>query len=93
MVIAEALARGLPVVAAEVGGVPEAMGREADGTRPGLLVPPDDPAALRNALRAWLEDSALRERLRAAARERRTSLLDWSTTTSTVAEVLQVALR
>jgi glycosyltransferase involved in cell wall biosynthesis len=93
MVIAEALARGLPVVAAEVGGVPEAMGRGADGTRPGLLVPPDDPAALRNALRAWLEDSALRERLRAAARERRTSLLDWSTTASTVAEVLQGALR
>jgi glycosyltransferase involved in cell wall biosynthesis len=93
MVIAEALARGLPVVAAEIGGVPEAMGQVADGSRPGLLVPPGDPAALRNALRAWLEDSALRERLRAAARERRVSLLDWSTTTSAVAEVLRGAGR
>jgi glycosyltransferase involved in cell wall biosynthesis len=93
MVIAEALARGLPVVAAKVGGVPEALGRGADGTRPGLLVPPDDPAALRDALRAWLEDAGLRRRVRVAARERRASLADWSTTTSAVAEALQGAAR
>jgi glycosyltransferase involved in cell wall biosynthesis len=91
MVIAEALARGLPVVAAEVGGVPEALGRSADGTRPGLLVPPGDPAALRDALRTWLEDASMRRRLRAAARERRSSLADWSTTSSTVAELLREA--
>jgi glycosyltransferase involved in cell wall biosynthesis len=88
MVVAEALARGLPVVAAEVGGVPEALGHGADGTRPGLLVPPDDPPALRDALRAWLEDADLRGRLRRAARERRESLAGWSTTTSAVADVL-----
>ncbi len=63
MVVTEALARGLPVVAAEVGGVPEALGHGADGIRPGLLVPPDDPAALGAALRAWLE----RRRAAAAA--------------------------
>jgi glycosyltransferase involved in cell wall biosynthesis len=91
MVIAEALARGLPVVAAEVGGVPEAMGHGADGTRPGLLVPPDDPAALRDALRAWLEDTDLRGRLRRAARERRESLGEWSTTASVVADALERA--
>lgn len=88
MVVAEALARGLPVVAAEVGGVPEALGQAADGTRPGLLVPPDDPEALRGALRAWLEDGDLRRRLRRAAVERRESLADWTTTTSAVADVL-----
>jgi glycosyltransferase involved in cell wall biosynthesis len=88
MVVTEALGRGLPVVAAEVGGVPEALGHGADGTRPGLLVPPDDPAALRDALRAWLEDGDLRRRLRRAARERRASLPRWSTTTSVVADVL-----
>jgi glycosyltransferase involved in cell wall biosynthesis len=88
MVVAEALARGLPVVAAEVGGVPEALGQGPDGTRPGLLVPPGDPAALRDALRAWLDDTGLRGRLRVAARERRTSLPDWSSTTSAVADVL-----
>lgn len=89
MVVAEALARGLPVVAAEVGGVPEALGYGADGTRPGLLVPPGDPAALGDALRSWLEDATLRRRLRVAARERRAQLADWSTTTSAVAAALQ----
>ena len=93
MVVTEALARGLPVIAAEVGGVPEALGHGADGTRPGLLVPPDDPAALRDALRAWLEDADLRRRLRRAARERRASLSRWSTTTSVVADVLAGAAR
>ena len=89
MVIAEALARGLPVVAAEVGGVPEALGHGADGTRPGLLVPPGDPAALREAIRSWLEDARLRRRLRRAARERRLALADWSATTSAVAKALE----
>jgi glycosyltransferase involved in cell wall biosynthesis len=93
MVVAEALACGLPVVAADVGGVPEALGQGADGTRPGLLVPPDDPAALRDALRSWLEDAGLRRRLRRAARERRASLPEWSTTASAVAGVLVEASR
>ena len=61
MVVTEALARGLPVLATEVGGVTEALGHGEDGTRPGLLVPPGDPAALGAALRAWLEDAELRD--------------------------------
>jgi glycosyltransferase involved in cell wall biosynthesis len=88
MVVTEALARGLPVVAADVGGVTEALGHGADGTRPGFLVPPDDPVALGGALRAWLEDRELRRRLRRAARERRESLAGWSETTAAVADVL-----
>ncbi len=47
MVVTEALARGLPVIAGEVGGVPEALGHAADGSRPGLLVPPGDPQSSR----------------------------------------------
>ena len=66
MVVTEALARGLPVVATDVGGVTEALGHGADGIRPGLLVPPDDPAALAAALRAWLTDAELREPVAAA---------------------------
>jgi glycosyltransferase involved in cell wall biosynthesis len=93
MVVTEALARGLPVVAAGVGGVPEALGHGADGARPGLLVAPDDPASLREALRTWFEDAGLRRRLRKAARERRESLADWSTSASAVAEVLVAAAR
>jgi len=93
MVVAEALARGLPVVAADVGGVPEALGHGADGVRPGLLVPADDAASLADALRAWLEDTDLRRRLRRAARERRESLAGWSTTISVVAGVIAGAAR
>ena len=92
MVVIEALARGLPIVAADVGGVTDALGH-ADGIRPGLLVPPDDPAALGAALRAWLGDPELRGRLRRAARERRESLPGWSTTTSVIAGVLAGASR
>ena len=93
MVVTEALARGLPVVAAEVGGVAEALGEGADGTRPGLLVAPEDPAALADALSAWLGDAELRARLRRAAGERRESLPRWSTTASVVAGVLAEASR
>jgi glycosyltransferase involved in cell wall biosynthesis len=93
MVVTEALARGLPVVATDVGGLTEALGHGADGIRPGLLVPPDDPAALGAALRAWLGDAGLRGRLRQAARERRTSLSGWPTTTSVIAGVLAGASR
>jgi glycosyltransferase involved in cell wall biosynthesis len=93
MVVTEALARGLPVVAADVGGVPEALGRGADGARPGLLVPPGDPPALAGALRAWLTDAGLRRRLRCSARERRASLPRWTRTTSVVSGVLAEASR
>ena len=93
MVVTEALARGLPVVAADVGGLPEALGHGADGIRPGLLVPPENPAALGAALRSWLGDAELRGRLRRAARERRESLSGWPTTTSVLARVLAGAER
>jgi glycosyltransferase involved in cell wall biosynthesis len=93
MVITEALARGLPVVAAEVGGVPEALGQGADGVRPGALVPPGDPAALGAALRSWLGDPGLRRSWRRAAGERRASLPRWSATTSVLAGVLAGAAR
>ena len=88
MVVAEALARGLPVLATDVGGVGETLGHGEDGTRPGLLIPPGDPAALARALRAWLEDAELRTRLRRAARERRAKPRPWAATAAEVADVL-----
>src|SRR5256885_12520752 len=71
MVLTEALARGLPVIAADVGGVPEAVGSARGGARPGILVPPGDAAALAEALVAWLGNAALRADLRCAALDRR----------------------
>ena len=88
MVVTEALARGVPVLAADVGGVSEALGHGEDGTRPGLLVPPGDAAALGAALRTWLGDAALRGQLRRAARERRASLRPWADTARDLAGVL-----
>ncbi|RYP88591.1 glycosyltransferase family 1 protein [Nocardioides guangzhouensis] len=88
MVVTEALARGLPVIASDVGGLPEALGSTADGRRPGLLVPPGDPPALAAVLHDWLTDPALRRALRGAAEERRTSLSGWADTADRVAGVL-----
>jgi glycosyltransferase involved in cell wall biosynthesis len=88
MVVTEALARGLPVLATTVGGVPEALGALPDGRRPGLLVPPQDVAALAEALERWLTDGTLRSGLREAAVARRRGLADWPATTEQVARVL-----
>jgi glycosyltransferase involved in cell wall biosynthesis len=93
MVIGEALARGLPVIAADVGGVGEAIGVTSAGTRPGLLVPPQDPVALTTALSAWLTDESLRRSLREAAADRRQTLPRWSDTIRVVTEVLTGAMR
>lgn len=88
MVVTEALARGLPVVATAVGGLPEALGRVADGSQPGLLVRLDDSAAFAAALRCWLGDADLRRRLRRAAQERRERLSGWSDTSVRISRVL-----
>src|SRR5207244_3787430 len=85
MTVTEALAHGLPVIAAAVGGLPEALGSAADGTRPGQLIPPGDPAALAAALGDWLSDERHRDRLRAAARRRPSTLQGWEQTTQKIA--------
>jgi glycosyltransferase involved in cell wall biosynthesis len=90
MTVTEALAHGLPVIAAGAGGLPEALGFTAGGTRPGQLVPPGDPAALAAALGEWLGDGRHRDRLRAAARERQSTLGGWDRTTQEIASALTV---
>jgi glycosyltransferase involved in cell wall biosynthesis len=88
MVVTEALARGLPVIASAAGGLPEALGRTSDGRRPGLLVTLGDPRALAAALDSWLGSDGLRRQLRNAARERRATLPGWSATAERIAHVL-----
>ncbi len=62
----EAMAASKPVVAAAVGGLPDVV---VDGET-GLLVPPRDATALREALRTLLQDPERRARMGAAGRER-----------------------
>jgi glycosyltransferase involved in cell wall biosynthesis len=88
MVVTEALARGLPVIAAAVGGVAEALGCTEGGLRPGLLIEPDNPVALAESLRRWLDDAPLRTVLRRVAMERRPALLGWDATSVRVAAIL-----
>lgn len=92
MAVTEALAYGVPVIAAAVGGLPEALGTAADGTRPGQLVPSGDPAALAAAIGNWLGDTRLRRRLRAAAGERRSNLHSWEQTTQEIANAITAHL-
>jgi glycosyltransferase involved in cell wall biosynthesis len=84
MVVAEALARGIPVVAARVGGVLEAIA----GSKAGILIPPNDPAALRAVLRQWREDLGWRAALKAEALRSRTVTRTWDESAGIAAAVL-----
>lgn len=64
LMVLEAFAAGLPVVATRVGGIPEAAG---DAAR---FVKPDDPGALAAGLREVLPDGPVRDGLVKAGRER-----------------------
>ncbi|HEX6347339.1 glycosyltransferase family 4 protein [Umezawaea sp.] len=79
MVVTEALARGIPVVASSV---PDALGGG------GVLVPPGDVAALAAELRRWFDDERARAALREAARRRRDQLTGWAEAAGSMAEVL-----
>jgi glycosyltransferase involved in cell wall biosynthesis len=93
MVVTEALARGIPVLATAVDGVPEALGRAPDGGLPGMLVPAGDAAALAGALGRWLAEPALRDELRRSARARRSTLRGWDVTVRRIAELLELVGR
>src|SRR5213079_2930390 len=73
VVCAEAMAYGRPVVASAVGGLLDLVVDEETG----LLVPPRDPRALREALERLLGDRELRQLLGAAGRRRAEELLAW----------------
>ena len=86
MALAEALARGLPVVSTRAGAIPETVPRAA-----GLLVSPGNVGALSRALDRVLGDPALRDRLAAGARRARRALPTWDTSAQRfAAELLRI---
>jgi glycosyltransferase involved in cell wall biosynthesis len=68
LIVQEGLRAGRPIVASQVGGIPALVGDA------GLLVSPGDPAELRAAVVAVLEDPSLVNRLARAARQRSVGL-------------------
>jgi glycosyltransferase involved in cell wall biosynthesis len=82
MAVAEALARGLPVVSTATGAI-EDLVRDA-----GLVVAPGDLAAFTSALAEVIADARLRARLAEAARRVRERLPTWDTAAAAMAQAL-----
>lgn len=71
MAVLEAMARGMCVIATDVGGLPEMIGGGC-----GILIPPDDTEAIASALRLVVRDAELRGACGAAAYARVQSRFD-----------------
>jgi glycosyltransferase involved in cell wall biosynthesis len=83
MALAEALARGLPVISTSAGAIPETVPATA-----GTLVAPGDLAALRGALQRLIDDADWRAAAAAGARAARTQLPTWERSTARFAAAL-----
>lgn len=84
MVVAEALAHGLPVVATNAGALAHTLPPQA-----GLHVNPGDATALQQALSRIIQDAALREQLARGARAAGQDLPDWPRQAAAFARVLK----
>ncbi|MDI2124571.1 glycosyltransferase [Yinghuangia seranimata] len=89
LVVLEAMAAGVPVVAAAVGAIP----RQLDHGRAGVLVPPADPDALAAALGRLVADPRERRRVGMAGRLRFDGLPDPASVTDAVEDVYRRHLR
>jgi phosphatidylinositol alpha-mannosyltransferase len=87
MILVEAMAAGLPVIASDIPGYDEVI---ADGID-GLLVPPRAPVSLADTIGRVLDDAALSARLGEAARQR-ARRFDWSVVTEELEEAYRDAL-
>lgn len=87
IVLVEAMAAGLPVVASDVPGYDEVV---TDGVE-GLLVPPRDPAALAAAVGTILDDRELSERF-ATAGLARAATFDWSVVGAQIESIYRQAV-
>ncbi len=84
MVLTEALARGLPIVATTGGAAAETVPDAA-----ALKVPPGDAQALSDALRSAISDAGLRRRLADAAWDAAAALPRWDDTARRIAHVIR----
>jgi len=84
-VLVEAMASGLPVVAANVSAIPEVIGDA------GILVPPRDPRALAAALRRLINDRDLRSQLGERGRKRAETHFSWDESLSRIIAVYRQA--
>ncbi len=83
----EAMACGIPVVVAQVGGLTDTVIHDVTG----LHVPPRDPASLAAALRGLLADSGLRARLAQAGQDRSRARYPWSRVAAATLDAYAVA--
>jgi phosphatidylinositol alpha-mannosyltransferase len=88
IVLLEAMAAGLPVVASDIHGYKRVVQRNVSG----LLVEPRDPHALEAALERLLDDPGLRARLGEAG-ARRAPEFDWSHVTDQLVELYEEVIR
>ena len=86
LMLVEAMAAGVPVVASVVDAILEVVG---DG--PALLVPPDDPAALATAINRVLGDRHAAAAMATAGRER-ARMFSWERSAATLAGVYDEVL-
>jgi glycosyltransferase involved in cell wall biosynthesis len=86
LMLVEAMAAGVPIVASAAGAIPEVVG---DG--PALLVPPREPAALGAAIRRVLSDPDAARAMAAAGRERATAF-SWDRSAERLEAVYDEAL-
>ena len=82
--VIEAMAHGVPIIASEIGGIPDIVGDDA-----GILVPPGDTSKLAEAMLRLAKDSQLRKKMGMAAQERYQKLFSASVVVPLLLEVYE----
>ena len=88
LVVLEAMAAGVPIVASAVGGIPDQIRHEGEG----LLAPPGDPEALGDAVLKLLRDPGLARRMGASGCRKSASVFSHATMVARTEEVYRAAL-
>jgi glycosyltransferase involved in cell wall biosynthesis len=86
VVLIEALSNGKPVIASDVGGIPDIV---QDG-RTGLLVPPGDVGALAQAITRYIDEPGLARRLAELGRQHVEDVFSWERITEKLASLYDV---